>query len=566
MSHLYSKLILLYCLLLGACSFPHATTVQPPEEDNTDLSCSYFYFLWGSHAESNEQYGEALEAYQKALICDQKADYVKRKLPVLLLKMGETDKAIAWLEKEIGQKPRAIQLKLFLANLYARQNKADRAIQLYNTVLELEPDNEDVQFRLAFLYSYKKEYGIAEKKLRLLLEKNDEHYFAHFYLARTLKREGKIEEAGKEYEKALALNWSRELAFEIGQFYAEQKRYTDALRIYSSVSRNDPEDERASLSRIQILLDMGSNDKALMELKEIRKRSRDKTRIDIIAAKILLRKKDFSRAESLLLDLVNKTEKQEPHYLLAMIYFQNKNYSLALHHLQSIAPSSVIFEEAVYLQTRILRKLNKPGDAINLLEKHISSPKSRSPLFYALLSVFYQGQKKNDKAISLLDKAVHIYPENPQLFFEYGLLLEKNGQHRQAMTIMQKVISLKPDHAEALNFIGYTWADNHMHLKKALKYIEKAAQLKPGNGYIIDSLGWVHYHLGNFAKARNEILKALELEPGDPHIFDHLGDIYRSLKQNKMAVQTWKKAYEMFKDEKKRNLVKQKIRALENRE
>ncbi|BCL60361.1 hypothetical protein DGMP_10540 [Desulfomarina profundi] len=566
MSRLYATLMLLFCILLGSCTFPRPSTVQQPEDDNTDLSCSYFYFLWGSHAESNEQYREALEAYQKALICDRRADYVKRKLPVLLLKMGETDKAIAWLEREIEKSPDAIRLKLFLANLYARQNKADRAIQLYNAVLEIEPDNEDVQFRLAFLYSYKKEYSIAEEKLRLLLKNNDEHYFAHFYLARTLKREGKIKEAAKEYEKALALNWSRELAFEIGQFYAEQKQYTDALRIYSSVSRNDPDDERASLSRIQVLLDMGRNDKALTELKEIRKRSRDKTRIDIIAAKILLRKKDLSSAESLLLDLVNKTEKQEPHYLLAMIYFQNKNYSLALHHLQSIAPSSVIFEEAVYLQTRILRKLKKPEDAINLLEKNIASPKRRSPLFYALLSVFYQGQKKNNKAISLLDKAVHIYPENPQLFFEYGLLLEKNGAHSQAMTIMQKVIDLKPDHAEALNFIGYTWADNNVHLEKALKYIEKAAQLKPGNGYIIDSLGWVHYRLGNFEKARQEILKALELEPRDPHIFEHLGDIYSSLKQNKMAVKTWKKAYEMFKDEKKRNLVKQKIRAFESGE
>lgn len=566
MSRLYSTLMLLFCLLSGACTIPHSTTDQPPEEDNTDLSCSYFYFLWGSHAESNEQYREALEAYQKALICDQKADYVKRKLPVLLLKMGETDKAITWLEKEIEKKPHAIQLKLFLANLYARQNKADKAIELYNSVLEMEPDNEDVQFRLAFLYSYKKEYGIAEKKLRLLLKKNDEHYFAHFYLARTLKKEGKIAEAVKEYEKALALNWSRELAFEIGQFYAEQKQYTDALKIYSSVIKNNPDDERAALSRIQVLLDMGSNDRALEELKEIRKRSSDKTRIDIIAAKILLRKKDFSGAESLLLDLVNKTEKQEPHYLLAMIYFQNKNYSLALHHLQSIAPSSVIFEEAVYLQTRILRKLKKPDEAISLLEKYISSPKSRSPLFYALLSVFYQGQKKNDKAISLLDRAVHIYPENPQLFFEYGLLLEKNGEHRQAMVIMQKVVKLKPDHAEALNFIGYTWADNSIHLEKALKYIEKAAQLKPGNGYIIDSLGWVHYRLGNLEKARKEILKALELEPDDPHIFDHLGDIYSSMELKKEAVKTWEKAFKMFKDEKKRNLVKQKIRALQNHE
>jgi tetratricopeptide (TPR) repeat protein len=565
MSRFYSLFLLFTCLLLGGCSLPRTAAVEPPEDDS-DLSCSYFYFLWGSHAESNRQYREALEAYQKALICDQKADYVKRKLPVLLLKMGETDKAITWLEQAISEQPHSIQLHLFLAGLYARQNKTDKAIQLYNAVLKLEPDNEDVQFRLAFLYSFKKEYATAEKKLRLLIKKNEEHYFAHFYLARTLKKENKIEEAEKEYEKALSLNWSRELAFEIGQFYAEQKKYTEALRVYSSVSRNDPDDERALLSRIQIFLDMDQNDRALDELKQIRKRSRDKTRIDIIAAKILLRKKNFTQAESLLLDLVNKTEKQEPHYLLAMIYFENKDYSLSLHHLRSVTPASPVFEESVYLQTRILKKLEKPETAINLLEKYISAPDSRSPLFYALLSVFYQGQNKNQAAISLLDEAVHIYPENPQLFFEYGLLLEKNGKFDQAMTNMKKVVELKPDHADALNFIGYTWADNGIHLEKALKYIKKAVQLKPGNGYIMDSLGWVHYRLGNLEKARATILRALELEPDDPHIHDHLGDIYRSLKQKKMALDSYRKAHAMFKDEKKRKRVEQKIKAIESRE
>lgn len=127
---------------------------------------------------------------------------------------------------------------------------------------------------------------------------------------------------------------------------------------------------------------------------------------------------------------------------------------------------------------------------------------------------------------------------------------------------MEKVLELQPEHAEALNFIGYTWADNNIHLDRALEYIKRAVQLKPENGYITDSLGWVYFRLGELEKAETELEHAIELEPGDAHIYDHLGDVYYSLKKRTKALQAYKKAYEMFKDEKNRTKVKIKIETL----
>ncbi len=70
--------------------------------------------------------------------------------------------------------------------------------------------------------------------------------------------------------------------------------------------------------------------------------------------------------------------------------------------------------------------------------------------------------------------------------------MEQDGKTKQAIKTMHEVLSIKPDHAEALNFIGYIWADNNENLDKALKYIEKAYALDPKSGYIRESLGWVH--------------------------------------------------------------------------
>ena len=233
-----------------------------------------------------------------------------------------------------------------------------------------------------------------------------------------------------------------------------------------------------------------------------------------------------------------------------------------MNQLRLVTPQSDIFEESVYLQTRIFKKLNEPDKITELLQKHISTPENSSPLFYALLSSLYQEQEKISEALTLLEEAIEIYHDNPQIFFEYGLLLERNGMSQQAVINMEKVLKLQPNHAEALNFIGYTWADSNIHLDRALEYIKRAVELKPENGYITDSLGWVYFRLGKLEKAETELKHAIELEPEDPHILDHLGDVYLSLKKEKKALQIYQKAYEMFKDEKKRAMVKNKIDAL----
>jgi len=127
---------------------------------------------------------------------------------------------------------------------------------------------------------------------------------------------------------------------------------------------------------------------------------------------------------------------------------------------------------------------------------------------------------------------------------------------------MEQVLYLQPDHAEALNFIGYTWADNNTNLEQALEYIARADRLRPNNGYIIDSLGWVYYRLGDFEQAARKLQRAVSLVPGDPHIHDHLGDVYHSMNRQEEALQSYQKALELFAEEEKRSTVQKKINEL----
>lgn len=551
------------CLLLASCTvYQKVVTVvnEPVKEDpDTDLACSYFYFLWGSHAEFTGRYSEALEAYEKALICDPQVDYLRDKLPILLLKMGEYEKAASTLRQTLVEHPEANSNRLLLASLYIQQEKISDAIKLYNEVLERDPENESVFLRLGLLYSHLEEYQKAEDLFRQLLQKKGDFYYARLSLARLLKQTGKPQEAIEQYEKSLELNWSSELAFELGLFYASQKKHADALRLYTTIVESDPFNERAALSRVQALLDMEKSDEALEELKNIRTFSRNPTNIDLIISKVLLRRDEVEKAKEILERLAQGADDSEPRYMLALLAYRDKDYPSARSHLSRIPESSPDFDDAVYLQTRIYQESEEKDKAIALLRKHIAKESGRRPLFYALLASLYYDNKDDHAALSLLEAAVSIYPDNAQLFFQYGLILDKKGMEEQAMDKMVKVLELQPDHAEALNFIGYTWADKNIRLKEALEYLEKAVALKPDNSYILDSLGWVYYRLGDFQRAVKELNRSLELEPDDPHIYDHLGDAYNSLGNTGKALEYYQKALQMFEDDKKKSAVQEKI-------
>jgi tetratricopeptide (TPR) repeat protein len=543
---------------------PAAEAIRPAAEEK-DLACAYFYFLWGTHAEFHESYSEAFEAYEKALICDEGADYVKEKLPVLLLKMGEFEKAMDWLAQALEKHPDNNTYRLLLAGLYIQQEKVEDAILLYNQVLEKDPENEGVHLRLALLYSHQGKYQLAEEIFIKLLKNNVNSYFTHLSYARLLQEMERYRDAAKEYEKALSLNWSEELAYEIGYFYVTRDMYDNALRIYTSITDNDPSDERAALSHIQVLLDMERNDDALDELYRIRPHSEKPANIDLIISKVLLRKNEVSQAKQILTRLIREKDSSEPRYMLALLAYQEEDYRASLNHLTHIDSENDEFEEALFLQTRIYEKLGDLDEAIKVLKNHINAESAQSPLFHALLSSLYLAKGDNAEAMKLMETAITLYPDDQQLLFEYGLVLDRNGKSEQAILIMEQVLEMDPNHAEALNYIGYTWADKNIHLEKALEYILKANELKPDNGFIIDSLGWAYYRLGDYQKAAKHLERSLELEQNDPHIYDHLGDVYRALNRFSEAREVYKKAYELFKDEKEKTAIQQKIDDLENR-
>ena len=123
-----------------------------------------------------------------------------------------------------------------------------------------------------------------------------------------------------------------------------------------------------------------------------------------------------------------------------------------------------------------------------------------------------------------------------------GIAHERLKQWPQAEAEFLKALELRPDQALVLNYLGYSWVEQGQNVEKARKMIEKAVKQRPRDGYIVDSLGWVLYRLGDLKGAVKQLERAVELKPEDPTINDHLGDIYWKVGRRNEARFQWERS------------------------
>ncbi len=314
---------------------------------------------------------------------------------------------------------------------------------------------------------------------------------------------------------------------------------------------------------IQSLLLQNRRQQALDALIQLRRDSSNTNPIDLFRAKLFLQLKETEQAVTILEPMSLKQGQAEASLMLALIRYQQGKYHKALELLSGISPKTSQFSDSLSLKVQILIKEHKGHLAIETIREALSNPDVASPGLYTLLASLYLERDQIAQGYRLLDAALLKYPKSAQIHFEYGLLLDQDDAKQKAVDLMEKTLKLAPDHPGALNYLGYTWADNNIHLQKAMDYIQRAMTLRPDNGYIKDSLGWVYFRMGRLQEATKEILQALALEPKDPNIHEHLGDIYQKRGLTQKAIQAYRDATKFFKKDTDQDRLKQKIHAIQ---
>ncbi len=564
-------LSVLFFLSISACSggsqlkLPSVT--EESYDDSVDTACAYFYFLWGKSAEAEDKFDEAQEAYEKALVCDEQADYVNQKLAVLLVSMGKKERAILQLEKMLESDPSNQQNRALLGNVLSSMGRTAESRQVYEEMLKVVPDDPHSLMMLGALYAREKNYGEARKKLERLVEVDEQSYAGHSYLAKLYREMSYFDKSAVSYEKALSLNWSPMLAYETADLYESRKNYEGALGIYLRLLEDDESNTKLRGRVSRIYLELGQIDESLAQLEQLKDYTTDSAPVDLAMGRVLLDEKRYDQAIALFEKMVEQGDSLDiARSMLALSYYESGDKTKAKEVLGQVPAISSSYENSIMMLVQILIEEQDVKRAIELLENVIAAEQTRRPSFYYFLADLMREQGSAGEGIALYERATKAFPDDYRVWFEYGLFLDRLGNIDQAMAVMEKVLVLKDDDPYALNYIGYTWADRGVNLEKALEYVAKAVELKPKDGFVRDSLGWVYYNMADYEQAVTELEIAVSLQPDDPTINEHLGDAYEKTGKLKQAAAAYETAVSLYQDEIKRANVKPKIKALQERD
>jgi tetratricopeptide (TPR) repeat protein len=201
--------------------------------------------------------------------------------------------------------------------------------------------------------------------------------------------------------------------------------------------------------------------------------------------------------------------------------------ALALY--RAIDAKSPLARSAQLRAALALDTLGKPDEAVASL-RALSAEHPSDPEPLVELGDVLRTQNHYPEAAQAYDQAIQRLPKveakSWRVFYDRGVALERSGQWPRAEADLKHALELAPDQPMVLNYLGYSWIDKGENLPEALKMIQRAVELRPTDGYIVDSLGWAFYRLGDWPKATQFLERAIELLPEDPTINDHLGDVY----------------------------------------
>jgi tetratricopeptide (TPR) repeat protein len=231
----------------------------------------------------------------------------------------------------------------------------------------------------------------------------------------------------------------------------------------------------------------------------------------------------------------------------------------AAQAFQAVKPDSDLFPQARIQLAFIHSQAGDTPGALQIIQETIELRPDDVSLYHAL-AIVHAEQKDYQSAIAALQKAIEHDRTSEDLLLYLGHLYEKAGMFNESIAAMREVLAINSNNADALNFIGYLYAERGIHLREARILIKKALAVKPDDGYILDSLGWVYYKMESYKKALTYLEQAHRLVPDDPTIAEHLGDVYNRLNKTGKALELYRRALELAPD---KQAVQQKINDLE---
>lgn len=406
---------------------------------------------------------------------------------------GQRSKVITVLDSIVAIPGQGTREKLFAAENYHRLRAFDKATQIYRNILEDDPNNDDLLFKLGITHLSRADTLSAEQNFRRIIARQDYgvtketvpvwvqlvHIYSHKHHLNRLLEEPDTHLVNQLGNVLLRMVKGR-------RDHDERMLFADmAESVLNHQLQTDPENQTLLGTKARLLLDTGRTAEA---------------------------RKTYRHANL-------QGEKTEYHLGIARSYRVEENWASAQQILEELhrntRPESEYYDQVAFDLARVYLRQNEIASARTIYQQAVNARPKNTGFRYELART-YLFDRNWEKAIPLLEPLVADTEDNPEflehVLFDLGRSLERAGQYDRAVAIFQRLLALDQDHADASNYLGYMLAERGERLTEAKKLIERALKIDPENGAYLDSLGWVYYQLKQYENAARWLDRALTVE------------------------------------------------------
>ncbi|MDR2850883.1 MAG: tetratricopeptide repeat protein [Desulfovibrio sp.] len=493
----------------------------PAENDfsaDADIVYAYLCFLQAIHTEDEEALLQAAERFT--------TPEVPAKVWLeggVWLMSRKSPNAVSLLKQAIAAWPQDLSLNLLYAEACMESGRLPEGIALMRGYLKQHADALDARLELALLLVKNNEYVEAEKLL-MDISVNERTPLVDYYHSKALSGMGRQNEAVLYLRKAVrGMPYFVEALAELAFIYEQRSEFKEARNIYERLLKLNFSPQDVALRLISLSLQLNQPEKALKYLQAGPKN----LKFRLMAISMFARARHYLQAENLLKCIEAEGDASGEVYLLLadMAYEQRRDLALALSWLQKVTADSVHAGRAHLLRAQMLADSGKDEESLGAARSG-QHRFADMPDFWELEIRLLARRKHTANAISVTQTALKKWPGNAELNFLLASLFDEAGDKKNAFTLMETILKTNPDNYQALNYVGYTLAEENRDLERAVQLLVKADNLSPNQSYIVDSLAWALFRIGRVSESWAEIRRAVSLDSHiAPSIWEHYGDI-----------------------------------------
>ena len=509
--------------------------------------------------------------------------------------------AITHLERARGTILPDLQVELMLARLYLRSDQAAKAVELLEELRRADFRSGQAALLLSRGYERLGRADDALATLEAAAASGRPSFRVLERLGLLYERRRRWDDAVETYRRAVARNVrSANVRRRLASALVASGDATGAREVLQELTRMRPRDPEGLYLLSDVELELHNYEAAEEIARQLIDVDPDTLRGPAALSRVFERRREFQRVIDTLAPAIEAARRRGASgRQLASLYGR---LGYAQEQLGAFDDAAGVYEEALEMMPSSLAfgirlaqsyvNANRSADAMRIVERaKADHPDSLSlarleamvlggagslraaenvleraleanagqPVAYVVLADFYSRQDRPDEAVDLLETALERFPADTSVLFQMGAVLEQHDRFADAERAFRTLLEGDPDHAPALNYLGYMLADRGIRLQESVTLLQRAIAIDPHNGSYLDSLGWAYFKLDRLDLAEPPLRAAGDQLPGNSVVQDHLGDLLHRLGQPAEAIRAWERALAGDGDEINPETIERKI-------